>query len=198
MLRYARPQGRDNVELVTYRVSCGGMLAQHFHDEVQISLVLSGHRRFVVGGRNIDVGAGSFCVLPARVPHRAIGSLPDTVCLNIYVPPDHPLSTSLPTEAGCPELIQDHGWLEGYAPVTRLASQTSMTREGITRRFSRAHGMPPQAFRRMLRLNRARQLLRTEMCLADVAAETGFADQSHLGRWFRQAFGTTPARYRAG
>ena len=32
---------------------------------------------------------------------------------------------------------------------------------------------------------------------ADVAAECGFADQSHFGRWFRRAYGHTPAAYRA-
>jgi transcriptional regulator GlxA family with amidase domain len=29
-----------------------------------------------------------------------------------------------------------------------------------------------------------------------VAATCGFADQSHLGRWFRRAYGLTPAAYR--
>ncbi|WP_262927263.1 helix-turn-helix domain-containing protein [Phytohalomonas tamaricis] len=31
---------------------------------------------------------------------------------------------------------------------------------------------------------------------ATVASELGFADQSHLGRWFRRAYGLTPAHYR--
>ncbi|MFA5119885.1 helix-turn-helix transcriptional regulator [Zavarzinia sp.] len=31
---------------------------------------------------------------------------------------------------------------------------------------------------------------------AGVAAEVGFADQSDLGRWFRRAYGATPATYR--
>ncbi|WP_204353006.1 helix-turn-helix domain-containing protein [Salinicola peritrichatus] len=30
----------------------------------------------------------------------------------------------------------------------------------------------------------------------DVAGQFGFADQSHLGRWFRRAYGMTPADYR--
>jgi AraC-like DNA-binding protein len=32
---------------------------------------------------------------------------------------------------------------------------------------------------------------------ATVAASCGFADQSHLGRWFRRAYRMTPAAYRA-
>ncbi len=31
---------------------------------------------------------------------------------------------------------------------------------------------------------------------ATVAMELGFADQSHLGRWFVRAYGLTPALYR--
>ncbi len=33
--------------------------------------------------------------------------------------------------------------------------------------------------------------------LADVACETGFADQAHFTRTFKAAFGLTPAGYRA-
>ncbi|NER62084.1 AraC family transcriptional regulator, partial [Pseudomonas sp. MAFF212428] len=31
---------------------------------------------------------------------------------------------------------------------------------------------------------------------AQVALDLGFADQSHLGRWFVRAYGLTPAQYR--
>jgi transcriptional regulator GlxA family with amidase domain len=73
-----------------------------------------------------------------------------------------------------------------------------MSREGFSRMFARRHGMPPHAFWLMARLNHARGLLRAGEDIAGVAAETGFADQSHLGRWFRRAFGVTPGRYRSG
>jgi AraC-like DNA-binding protein len=35
------------------------------------------------------------------------------------------------------------------------------------------------------------------MPLAEVAAETGFADQSHMTRQFKRTFGLTPARWRS-
>jgi AraC-like DNA-binding protein len=56
--------------------------------------------------------------------------------------------------------------------------------------------MPPHAFRLAARLNLARALLRNGEPIAAVAAHTGFADQSHLGRLLRRAFGTTPGAYR--
>ena len=83
-------------------------------------------------------------------------------------------------------------------PVGRAAARAGMSREGFSRGFAKRRGMPPHAFWLMGRLNRARGLLRAGEDIAAVAAETGFADQSHFGRWFRRAFGTTPGRYRSG
>ena len=58
--------------------------------------------------------------------------------------------------------------------------------------------MPPHAFWQLAKLNDARRLLRAGQDIAAVAAETGFSDQSHLGRCFRRVFGVTPGRFRAG
>nr|WP_275945434.1 AraC family transcriptional regulator [Bradyrhizobium sp. BRP22] len=82
--------------------------------------------------------------------------------------------------------------------VAQAAEQAGMTREGFSRMFVRRHGMPPHAFWLMVRLNRARELLKAGERIAAAAAETGFADQSHFGRWFLRAFGVTPGCYRSG
>jgi AraC family transcriptional regulator len=43
-----------------------------------------------------------------------------------------------------------------------------------------------------LRLQRAIELVReAELSLAEIAARTGFADQSHLSRWVRRVYGVT-------
>ncbi|MDJ0742612.1 MAG: helix-turn-helix domain-containing protein [Xenococcaceae cyanobacterium MO_167.B27] len=36
------------------------------------------------------------------------------------------------------------------------------------------------------------------MSIADVAAETGFSDQSHLHRYFKRIVGVTPGQYVRG
>jgi AraC-like DNA-binding protein len=77
-----------------------------------------------------------------------------------------------------------------------LASAAGTDRFRLTRAFSAAYGLSPHAYLVQRRLNRARRLLACGDAPADVAAATGFADQSHLGRWFRRAFGMTPAAYR--
>jgi AraC-like DNA-binding protein len=77
-----------------------------------------------------------------------------------------------------------------------IASTIGLSRQGFIRKFTRQVGMSPHAYRLMRNLNNARALLRQGEVIAVVAAETGFADQSELGRHFRRAFGTTPALYR--
>ena len=66
----------------------------------------------------------------------------------------------------------------------------------LTRAFKSAFGLPPHAYLVQLRLARARHWLAKGEQPADVAIALGFADQSHLGRWFVRAYGLTPAAYR--
>ena len=62
--------------------------------------------------------------------------------------------------------------------------------------FRQRYGVTPFAFQRNLRVERARDALKHGESLADAAAETGFADQSHLGRAVRAVMGATPGHYR--
>lgn len=80
--------------------------------------------------------------------------------------------------------------------VEELAALTGMDRFRLTRQFREAFGQSPHAYLIRLRLKAARRLLASGMAPALAAAEVGFADQSHLGRWFRRAYGLPPAAYR--
>jgi len=66
----------------------------------------------------------------------------------------------------------------------------------MIRSFRKATGLPPHAYLRQLRVERARELLFRRMPLAEVALAAGFADQAHFTRTFKQITGTTPGRYR--
>ena len=81
--------------------------------------------------------------------------------------------------------------------LTRLAAIVGLDPFALLRGFSRAYGVPPHAWLLQERVRRARSLLRTGRLPADVAAEVGFADQSHLTRHFKRIVGMTPGRYRA-
>jgi AraC-like DNA-binding protein len=62
----------------------------------------------------------------------------------------------------------------------------------LSRDFRSLLGTSPYRYLQCRRLERARKLLRSGLGLAAAAHESGFADQSHFGRVFRSAFGTTP------
>ncbi|HEY0542952.1 MAG TPA: AraC family transcriptional regulator [Actinoallomurus sp.] len=77
-----------------------------------------------------------------------------------------------------------------------LAAATGRTRYAVYRAFRSAYGMAPSDYQRQLRLRAARRLITRGHPLSDVAARTGFADQSHLTRWFVRYYGITPGGYR--
>jgi AraC-like DNA-binding protein len=80
--------------------------------------------------------------------------------------------------------------------LDQLAASTGVDRFRLTRAFKAAYGMAPHAYLVQLRLATARRMLARGAQPATVAMELGFADQSHLGRWFVRAYGLTPASYR--
>ena len=216
--RYWQTDAEGIVEFGALRGGAPG-LALHFHEQVQITLVLAGRRSLRVAGDVVELAAGRCLCIPAGVPHASRAEPPDVVGLIAFAPPGayafeaiaadverswQPASrTSL---ADLAALVSRHRVGAANAPsvplsdepIGRLAARGGLSREGFTRQFARSRGMPPHAFRLAARLDRARRLLRLGAPVADVAAETGFADQSHFGRAFKRAFGTSPGRYRLG
>jgi len=65
----------------------------------------------------------------------------------------------------------------------------------LVRAFSSAYGIAPHQYLNSRRVDRARRLLLDGRSPGEVAAATGFFDQSHLTRHFRKLVGVTPGRY---
>ena len=61
--------------------------------------------------------------------------------------------------------------------------------------FSRQTGLTPHAWMMQLRAHKAKELLGRGLAIADVAAQAGFADQSHLSRVFKRLLGYTPGQF---
>jgi AraC-like DNA-binding protein len=78
-----------------------------------------------------------------------------------------------------------------------LEAITGLTRYELARQFRLLLGTSPHRYLLMRRLDLARAAMGRGRPLAEVAAETGFADQAHFTRAFKSAFGLPPARYRA-
>jgi AraC-like DNA-binding protein len=89
-----------------------------------------------------------------------------------------------------------HSHLHQDIGLDDLAHVTGVDRFRLSRAFKAAFGMAPHAYLIQLRLTRARLLLARGELPVNVAAALGFADQSHLGRWFQRAYRMTPADYR--
>ncbi len=89
-----------------------------------------------------------------------------------------------------------HSHLHQDIGLDDLAQVTGVDRFRLSRAFKAAFGLAPHAYLIQLRLTRARHLLARGEAPVSVAAALGFADQSHLGRWFQRAYRMTPADYR--
>ena len=65
--------------------------------------------------------------------------------------------------------------------------------------FTQCIGLSPHQYLLRCRLQRAKKLLLTleeGLSIAEVAGETGFADQAHFSRHFRRAYGASPLAFR--
>ncbi|CEJ11946.1 Transcriptional activator NphR [bacterium YEK0313] len=174
------------------------------------------------------VRAGECIAIPAGLPHRSLPhDAAATNCLNIYAPLDfgEPAVLAVPDaldaarradgatllallarRLGRTEQARAFGCAQpadwqlptGRLTIGRIAAASGISREEFSRRFARTTGLPPHAYRIIRRLNEARRRLRGSEPLAAVAAELGFADQSHFGRQFVRVFGVSPAAYRTG
>jgi AraC-like DNA-binding protein len=83
-----------------------------------------------------------------------------------------------------------HITLDDLAAVARLSPFH------LLRVFRGAVGLPPHAYLTYVRVRQAQRLLLADLPIADVAAQTGFADQSHLTRHFKRIVGVPPGHYR--
>jgi AraC-like DNA-binding protein len=79
-----------------------------------------------------------------------------------------------------------------------LAAATGRSRFAVRRAFAHAYGMAPSDYQRQLRLREARSLIAAGTPISEAAVRAGFADQSHLSRWFVRYYGITPGRYQRG
>ncbi|MCI8468516.1 MAG: AraC family transcriptional regulator [Eggerthellaceae bacterium] len=77
-----------------------------------------------------------------------------------------------------------------------LAAIAGMSRWQLVRAWRRRFGLTPMQHLASLRVERARALLAQGRSCAEAAHATGFSDQPHLTRAFRDRLGITPGAYR--
>jgi len=93
------------------------------------------------------------------------------------------------------EFIEAH--LAENISVQALATIAGLSLYHFARAFKQSQGFTPHDYLVQRRVRRAQDLLAaTDMSLSEVALASGFADQSHCARRFRERVGVSPGSYR--
>ena len=96
-----------------------------------------------------------------------------------------------------PDLLLAELVTNGSTEIGAWAEANGLARETVSRGFGAAYGIAPSILRAELRARSAwLRITRGRDCLCSIAADTGFADQSHMTRWIRRISGAPPASWR--
>jgi AraC-like DNA-binding protein len=164
------------------------LFAVPVHDDPVLARNLSALHRALLGGASalrreellaaaVSSMAGRASLRPGRATARSAGAAAGRLA------------------AECARQLITADPLADLTPA-QLAGAAGCSRFALYRAFSAAYGLSPADYQRQLRLRIARQLIAAGRPLGAAAAEAGFADQSHLTRWFSRCYGITPGEYR--
>jgi AraC-like DNA-binding protein len=90
------------------------------------------------------------------------------------------------------DMMSIHSTLSVDISLDELAAISQYSKWQVTRDFRSLYGTTPYRYITVKRLQKAKKLLELGLPLVQVAIDSGFADQSHFTRQFKQCFGTTP------
>ncbi|NJN58286.1 MAG: AraC family transcriptional regulator [Leptolyngbyaceae cyanobacterium SL_5_9] len=79
-----------------------------------------------------------------------------------------------------------------------LAAIAGLSRFHLCRIFHREVGVSPATYQTQLRVSHSKRFLVQGLSIKEVAALTGFYDQSHFGWHFKRQVGVTPGKYTSG
>jgi AraC-like DNA-binding protein len=88
-----------------------------------------------------------------------------------------------------------HAYYTRKIELKELADVSQLSPFHLNRMFAREVGLPPHRYLINLRLNKSRELLKSQRSITDVALQVGFYDQSHYIRNFKLYLGITPKQY---
>ena len=87
--------------------------------------------------------------------------------------------------------------LAGREPLSHIAAACKISEGHFGRAFAKSTGKPPHKWLMERRIDEAKRVLRySDVPIADIGQQCGFADQSHLTRVFRTMVGISPGRWR--
>lgn len=91
------------------------------------------------------------------------------------------------------DYIRDH--CAAALKLEDICGAAGLSPSYLIRAFRQRYGMTPHAYLLNRRIELARGLLKGGAAIAEVALATGFADQAHFQRTFKQLLAATPGQY---
>ena len=92
--------------------------------------------------------------------------------------------------------IVERHMVDSNFDVDWFADEVGMSRRHLHRKLRETAGLSPAGYIRMMRLERAAQLLEQRAgSVSEIAYDVGFKNPDHFSRLFQQVFGVSPSRY---
>ena len=134
---------------------------------------------------------------------NAAGSTPHTRPRSDALASLSSLTAEPQTRGGLPPaaMRRVHDYIDAHLSdsieLVELSAIAGLSVFHFAREFKHSAGVTPHHYLVRRRVERAKELLAgTDLSLSAIAFATGFSDQSHLTRHFRQIVGTTPGQFR--
>src|ERR671929_1500628 len=88
--------------------------------------------------------------------------------------------------------------VRGELTLTEFAQSVNLSVWRLSHIFKSDVGMPPIKYLRLLRMERAKELLESSfLSVKEIAFQVGLNDESHFVRDFKSTYGFSPALYRS-
>ena len=178
-----------------FRVKAGDVI---FHEQFEAHLDRFSETGAVVLNLGLPVGCSytpgiSRAVDPDSVARMAERSCRDALDLLFSV-----AISRTPQPADWPDELAAALMLNPSLKLSLWGERKGIPPWAVSRGFGLVFGVSPEAFRARIRARRAlKSIQNTQAPLASIAAELGFADQSHMTRSVKQLTGIAPQAWRS-
>ncbi|HBF28062.1 MAG TPA: AraC family transcriptional regulator [Rhizobium sp.] len=112
----------------------------------------------------------------------------------VYFPVDKKGTLAPWQERRVSEYLTEH--FQEPVAVADLAQICALSQSYFIKAFKESFGRTPYRWLSEYRVARARDLLKSDISIAEIAIECGFSDQSHMTRSFRELVGVAPGQFR--
>ena len=120
----------------------------------------------------------------------------ESACWELFAPPPGPIRTNRRAPTWLAQVLDVlHAHADRPVGLGELAGIAGVHRGALARTFRSSTGRTVGDYHRRLRAAHAARRLAAGDPPTTASLEAGFADQAHLGRWFKREIGVTPGQF---